>query len=222
MSSEATFSLMHLSEISDLRQRIGQQFSSMARVTTQTSYMLYGQSASTIHYAHSPGHNLADTRTRIHSNRVLIMQPLPYHQSQKLRLQAPETLREIVEISQCDLQNSSVNLQNSSPASSYALGDVNDIDFRCSAAIFRIWRDMFASGGSLFGFSAVAPMRNGLSFTVSHFATDDGSIPELSMVFKATSSAEPACCFTFLCFFNCYWFRPGTCFLFYSLHFDCN
>lgn len=218
MSSEAAFSLVHLSEISKLRQCIGERFSSMARIIshTVTPFMLHGQSSNTINNSRSPSHNL-DSRTRINAHNVHVMQPLTNRLPKKPRLDHLDPLKDIVEVSQLDLKISSFNLCHCSPASSYALGDVSDIDFRCSASIFRIWRAMFDSGGSLFGFSVVAPVGNGLSFKISHFATDEGSIPELSMVFQATSSNEPACIIAFLCFFNCSCFRPGA--FFYFAHF---
>jgi len=214
MSSEASFSLLHLSEISKLRLRIGENFSSMARMVSHSPFILFGQSfANAIDNAIWPSDSL-DSRTRINSHNVHVMQPLTYRLPKKPRLYHPDPLKDIVEISQFDLKISSFHLRHCSPASSYALGDVSDIDFRCSASIFRIWRAMFASGGSLFGFSVVVPVGNGLSFTISHFATDEDSIPELSMVFKATSSDEPACIMLFLCFFNCSCFHPGTSFYF--------
>jgi hypothetical protein len=209
MSSEASFSLVHLSEISKLRQCIGERFSSMAREISRITFKLHGQSSDTIHNPRSPSHNL-DSRTRINAHNVHVMQPLTYCLPKKPRLDHLDPLKGIVEISEFDLKISSFHLRQCSPAPSYALGDVSDIDFRCSALIFRIWRAMFASGGSLFGFSVVAPVGKGLSFKISHFATDEGSIPELSMVFKATSTDEPACIITFLCFFNCSCFHPGT------------
>jgi hypothetical protein len=219
MSSEGLFSLMHLSEIAKLRQSLERCFSSAARTACQATsmYVTQRESSDALHGVHSSNKSppiydlLGDTKgfmdhTHIpHSLNTARTSEIP-------RLQKLEPLRGIFEIvSERDLvlsPESFLKYSKHPPSQKLALADENDLDYRSAVLIFRIWRDMFSSGGKLSGFKAITHCKNGLSVNITYHAVSDDSIPELSMIFDAISDDKRSCRCKFLCCFNGELFHP--------------
>jgi hypothetical protein len=198
--------LMHLSDISNLRRSIECKFSSIARKTSQHTRTLLDNDPSDqppcfnlVSYVN----NFSNPTTHIpRSTTSSCCFSLP-------KLQKPEPLRGIFEIfPECGLVMSPERYSKYPRSSDLDVADKMDLDYRSAASVFRIWRGMFTSEGSLSGFNANAKCQNGLVFNVTHHAVSGDCIPELSMIFNAISADEPLCRYRFLCCFNCYWFHP--------------
>jgi hypothetical protein len=220
MSSEGLFSLMHLSEITKLRQSVERHFSSAARATCQTTSMFVTrESSDALHGVHSSNKSpptasydlFGDTKGFMDHTHALRSSDTA-RTSEIPRLQKLEPLRGIFEIvSERDLvmsPESFLKYSKHPPSQKLALADENDLDYRSAVLIFRIWRDMFSSGGKLSGFKAITHCKNGLLVNITYHAVSDESIPELSMIFDAVSDDGRSCCCKYLCCFNGELFHP--------------
>lgn len=211
MSSEGSFTIIHLSEIAKLRKRIEQQFAAVARTTSHTTLMLFRESSNSRHAAllsdHLQGYNLdAETRSRIFPNNLLRPPPLPSSMQLVPRLQPLEPLRLVSEIFDSDLTRSSTILrqQHFTPC----LSPIGSTDFRAAAVIFRIWRNAFDAGGSLSSFNARTHTGKSSALQITYHAATADIVPDFGMIFNVIDADETISRRLFFGMFNYCWFTP--------------
>jgi hypothetical protein len=212
MYTQGTFALVHLSEIAKLRKRIERKLSTAAHAAAQLTFMFHREKVASFldfHCANEPIFDL-DIKPRMFPGHLHMPRSpvLIASTEEALRMQDPEPLSGILEFVDFDVGESLNHLWKYSHSCSPSLGYAMDINFRAAVSIFRIWRGMFSADGIFSTFSAVAKIRNGLEFRITHRAVSDASIPELSMVVDVICTGDASRRHKFCCFFNYKRFFP--------------